>query len=132
MPVRPESLWMCYSCVCNRRTEMAMFMPQKDTDIIPYGYVYKVTFPNGKIYVGRDTALNAEHDYYRYFGSPTGKAREAMHQEIGSLLDNDRRLTVTKEVLYAARNCTVGHIKSKEREWIISTGSRSRDVGYNS
>lgn len=106
-------------------------MMQKDSDIIPYGYVYKVTFPNGKIYVGRDTAATAEYDYYKYMGSPIGKAKVLMHNEIRHLLNERKTLTLIKELLYEARDCTVGHIKSKEREFIKITGSTNRDVGYN-
>jgi hypothetical protein len=104
---------------------------QYDTNIISYGYVYKVTFPNGKIYVGRDTADTAEFDYYKYMGSPILKAKNLMHADISPLLDARRTLTVTKEVLYEARECTVAHIKQKEREFIALLKSRDQAIGYN-
>jgi hypothetical protein len=104
---------------------------QRDTDIIPYGYVYKVTFPNGKIYVGRDTAGTAEVDYYKYMGSPILKAKELMHADLAPLLNTSRALTLTKEVLYEARECTVAHIKQKEREFITLLKSKDRAIGYN-
>ena len=106
-------------------------MSQTDATVIPYGYVYKVTYPNGKIYVGRDTAMNAECDYFKYFGSPSDKAKRLLKDEIGPLLTAEKRLVVTKELLYEARNCTVGHIKEMERKYILLTGSRNRDIGYN-
>ncbi len=104
---------------------------QRDTDIISYGYVYKVTFPNGKIYVGRDTAETAEFDYYKYMGSPILKAKQLMHAEMSPLLNERRTLTVTKEVLYEARECTVAHIKQKERDFIALLRSTDRAFGYN-
>ncbi|MGO9986339.1 MAG: hypothetical protein ACLPIX_19285 [Rhodomicrobium sp.] len=104
---------------------------QRDTEIIPYGYVYKVTFPNGKIYVGRDTAETAEYDYYKYMGSPILKAKKLMHADMSSLLNTCRTLTLTKEVLYEARECTVAHIKQKERDFIVLLKSTDRAIGYN-
>lgn len=106
-------------------------MPQKHTDKIPYGYVYKVTFPNGKTYIGSDTAATAEYDYYKYMGSPIGKTKALMHSELQPLLNESKRLTLTKVLLYEARDCTVAHIKSKEREFIKLTDSTNREVGYN-
>jgi hypothetical protein len=104
---------------------------QRDTDIVRYGYVYKVTFPNGKIYVGRDTAETAEFDYYKYMGSPILKTKQSMHADMSSLLNAQRTLTLTKELLYEARECTVAHIKQKERDFIALLRSTDRAIGYN-
>ena len=38
--------------------QVPIMRPNKDT-VISWGYVFKITFPNGKIYVGSDTATTA-------------------------------------------------------------------------
>ena len=34
-----------------------------------YFYIYKITYPNGKIYVGSDVSAKAEMNLWTYFGS---------------------------------------------------------------
>jgi hypothetical protein len=104
---------------------------QKDNDVISYGYVYKVTYPNGKIYVGRDTGWCAEFDYYRYVGTQSLRAKEKIRRDIDEITGSDKKITITKELLYEAKLCTVGHIKKKEIEFIRLLDATNESVGYN-
>jgi hypothetical protein len=38
---------------------------------VGYAYVYRVTYPNGKIYVGSDTQRDAADYVFTYFGRST-------------------------------------------------------------
>lgn len=105
-------------------------MKQTET-IIPYGYVYKVTYPDGRIYVGGDLAQTAEFDYYKYFGGPSLAGKMEMHKSMLNTLGNKKIMSVTKELLYEARNCTISHIRNKEREFIKAWDAKNPNVGYN-
>jgi hypothetical protein len=61
--------------------------------------VYKVTYPNGKIYVGMDLTGTIS-----YFGSPSASAKERIATD---LAEHRLDLTVRKET--GANNPTVGY-----------------------
>jgi hypothetical protein len=58
---------------CGERRRMRL---NKDS-IIPWECVFKIIFPNEKIYVGSDTANTAHFNFFRYFDSPL-KAKNEM------------------------------------------------------
>jgi len=83
--------------------------------------IYKITYPNGKIYVGQDRT-----DDINYFGSPdsTMIARDFSREQ--------RRLfTVTREILWESETATQAEITQKEVELIICLKSNDPSVGYN-
>jgi len=83
--------------------------------------IYKITYPNGKIYVGQDRT-----DDINYFGSPdsTMIARDFSREQ--------RRLfTVTREILWESETATQAEITQKEVELIICIKSNDPSVGYN-
>jgi hypothetical protein len=98
--------------------------------IIPWGCVFKVTFPNKKIYVGSDTAQSARLDYFKYFGSPV-KAKEDMYEELGKYLKENKPYTLKKEILYAEENVRVGNILKIEQKYIKSLNAKDPRIGYN-
>ena len=98
--------------------------------IIPWGCVFKITFPNLKIYIGSDTASTAKLDFFKYFGSPK-KAREEMLTELGNYIDSQATYVLKKEILYAADNCRVGDILKIEQQFIKDLGSKNPSIGYN-
>jgi hypothetical protein len=98
--------------------------------IIPWGCVFKTTYPNGKIYVGSDTARNAKIDFFKYFGSPA-KARSEMLLELGDYLINNEPYSLKKNILYSQENVRVGDILKKEQEFIKSLNSKNPTIGYN-
>lgn len=83
--------------------------------------VYKVTYPNGKIYVGSDLT-----DSINYFGSPNGNliARDFTR-------DQRRSFTVTREILWESIDASDAEVRAKERELITELRSNDPTVGYN-
>jgi hypothetical protein len=98
--------------------------------VIPWGCVFKITFPNGKIYVGSDTALTAKMDYFKYFGSPQ-KAKPEMLADLGDFLANDKAYTLKKELLYSSENVAIGEILKIEHGFIKSLDAKNPSIGYN-
>jgi hypothetical protein len=72
--------------------------------------VYKITYPNGMIYVGMDLT-----GAITYFGSPSGKKRIA-----ADLAEHRLDLTVRKEILWESETATGGEVRQMERQYIRS------------
>jgi hypothetical protein len=84
--------------------------------------IYKITWPNGKIYVGSDLT-----DSISYFGSPDKRdiaadfpTREAR-----------REITVRREILWESDSATDTEVRAMEREFIVSLGANDPARGYN-
>ncbi|MDG4548854.1 MAG: GIY-YIG nuclease family protein [Candidatus Contendobacter sp.] len=105
-------------------------MQLKRDSIIPWGCVFKITFPNKKIYIGSDTALTARLDYFKYFGSPR-KAKPEMLADMGEFLIEKKLYVLKKEILYVRENVTVGEILQIEHKFIKSLDAKNPNVGYN-
>ncbi len=83
--------------------------------------IYKITYPNGKIYVGQDRT-----DSITYFGSAdSGLIAKDFTQE------QRRRFTVTREVLWESETSTQTEVTQKEIEFINALKSNDPSVGYN-
>lgn len=98
--------------------------------IIPWGYVFKITFPNNKIYIGSDTAKTARLDFFKYFGSPA-KAKDDMLNELGAYLTSKEIYILKKDILYAQENVRVGDILKIEQRFIKEFNAREPSIGYN-
>ncbi|MBY0355552.1 MAG: hypothetical protein K2Q12_07455 [Rickettsiales bacterium] len=88
-----------------------------------YQYViYKITFPNGKIYLGKD--IGGSGHSMRYFGSWDNATVEAdfTKQELSNF-------TMRKEILFESPN--KAEVTRKEIELITSYKSSDPAVGYN-
>ena len=86
--------------------------------------IYKITYPTGKIYVGKDT-----YGSYRYFGSPN---IEVVNSDFENLTAEERRCyTVTKEILWESDDCSEQELAKKEVEFIKLLDSNNPSVGYN-
>jgi hypothetical protein len=83
--------------------------------------VYKITYPNGKIYVGKDLT-----DSVNYFGSPD-------HGIIAKDFTRDQRrvFTVTREILWESDSASDQEVNQKEIEFIYSFKSNDHAIGYN-
>ena len=83
--------------------------------------IYKITYPNGKIYVGMDligTLINV--------GSPSARER------IAADLDAHRLdLTLRKEILWESETATDGEVRAMEERLIRETGANDPAIGYN-
>jgi hypothetical protein len=85
--------------------------------------VYKITYPNGKIYVGMDLTGTA-----LYMGSPS--AWEQIVADL-QLQPNGFELTLRKEILWESETATDGEVRQMEREKILETRANDPAIGYN-
>ncbi|TNM25838.1 GIY-YIG nuclease family protein [Streptomyces sedi] len=86
--------------------------------------IYKITYPNGKIYVGSDTT----DDRHRltYFGSPTKK------QLAADFAGEDLRdFTIRKQILWESETATRSEVLRREQELIVEHRANDPEVGYN-
>ena len=83
--------------------------------------IYKITYPNGKIYVGQDRT-----DSINYFGS-------ARHSLIAADFTREQRrdFTVRREILWESETATPAEVSQKEVEYIRALNSNDPAVGYN-
>jgi hypothetical protein len=83
--------------------------------------VYKITYPNGKIYIGQDRT-----DMLNYFGSADS-----------SLIEKDftpeqrRDFTIRKEILWESATASHSEVTRMEIEFIRGLQSNDPAVGYN-
>ena len=83
--------------------------------------IYKITYPNGKIYVGQDRTNSLT-----YFGSPKAELVAADFTP-----EERKRFTVTKEILWSSETATPAELTKKEVEFILALRSNDPAVGYN-
>lgn len=83
--------------------------------------IYKITWPNGKIYVGSDLT-----DSITYFGSPDQKLllRDFSREQRTSM-------TIKKDIIWESETATNQEVLRKEMELIISNKSNNPTIGYN-
>lgn len=87
-----------------------------------YKVIYKVTWPNGKIYIGSDVT-----DCISYFGSPNPIRLEADFPTRQSR----RMMTITREILWESRTAESAEILVRERALILQYRASDPEVGYN-
>jgi hypothetical protein len=83
--------------------------------------IYKITYPNGKIYVGQDRT-----DSINYFGS-------ASSELIAKDFTREQRqdFAIRKEILWEAETTTPVEVTAKELEFILALKSNNPAIGYN-
>ena len=81
--------------------------------------IYKITYPNGKIYIGKDLT-----NTLNYFGSANSKLIELDFSNEERML-----ITITKEILFESEDVSV--INKKEVELILKYNSNNPNIGYN-
>ncbi len=81
--------------------------------------IYKITYPNGKIYIGKDIT-----DSINYFGSADSNliAKDFTREQ-------RRDFTIRKEILFESED--TNEINQKESEFIRQYRSNDPDIGYN-
>ena len=83
--------------------------------------VYKITYPNGKIYIGKDLTGT-----FRYFGSPNSKLLES------DFTDEEKKdFTIRREILWQSADATDREVNKKEVELILKNKSNNPKIGYN-
>ncbi len=83
--------------------------------------VYRITYPNGKIYVGKDLT-----DTLNYFGSASSNVIEQDFTR-----DEMRDFTIRKEILWESETATDEEVSRKEVELITRLRANDPSVGYN-
>lgn len=83
--------------------------------------IYKITYPNGKIYIGKDLT-----DSINYFGS-------ANNDLIAKDFTRDERrdFTIRKEILWESGTASDAEVGKKEIELIKYYRSNDLKIGYN-
>jgi hypothetical protein len=83
--------------------------------------VYRITYPNGKIYIGQDVT-----DSINYFGSASSAliAADFSREERYSF-------TVTREILWESQDAAKEEVDEIERRAIVEFKSNDPVVGYN-
>ena len=86
--------------------------------------VYKITYPTGKIYVGKDSTGSS-----RYMGSPS---IEIVNADFENLPDEVRRdYTIRKEILWESATASESELSAKEVELIRLFQANDPAIGYN-
>lgn len=86
--------------------------------------VYNITYPTGKIYIGKDSIGSA-----RYMGSPD---MNLVNADFEVLPDHIRRdYTLRKEILWESDNATEAELSAKEVEMIRLNRPNDPAIGYN-
>ena len=83
--------------------------------------IYKITYPNGKIYVGQDLT-----DSINYFGSASS---ELISKDFTR--EQRRDFTVRKEILWESESASDSELSRKEVEFIQKLKSNDPAIGYN-
>ena len=83
--------------------------------------IYKITYPNGKIYVGSDLT-----DDIRYFGSPDRKLVEKDFTR-----EERRDFTIKKEIIWGSETASDKEVREREVEYIRLYQSNNPEIGYN-
>ena len=83
--------------------------------------VYKITYPNGKIYVGKDLT-----DSINYFGSASS---ELIAQDFTQ--EQRRDFMIRKQILWESESASESEVNQKEVEFIRKLRSNDPAIGYN-
>ncbi len=86
--------------------------------------VYMVTYPTGKIYIGKDSVGS-----HRYFGSPD---MDIVNSDFAKLPEEVRKdYTIRKQILWESEDCSETVLSRKEVEFIRKYQSNNPAIGYN-
>ena len=83
--------------------------------------IYKITYPNGKIYIGKDLTNSIN-----YFGSASSKliAKDFTREQ-------RKDFTIRKEIIWESDSATDKEVNQKEVELIKQYDSNNPKKGYN-
>ncbi len=81
--------------------------------------IYKITYPNGKIYIGKDLTNSLT-----YFGSVNSESVAKDFSE-----DEMRDFSVRKQIIYESESAE--EINKIEAQLIVEHGANNPEIGYN-
>ena len=86
--------------------------------------VYKITYPTGKIYIGKDSVGSA-----RYMGSGD---MDLINDDFARLPDHVRLdYTIRKQILWESETATESELSKIEVEMIRKYRANDPEIGYN-
>jgi hypothetical protein len=86
--------------------------------------IYKITYPTGKIYIGKDSIGS-----HRYMGSPN---MDLVNADFANLpVEARHSYSVHKEILWESETATEAELAAKEVEFIQKYRSNDPAIGYN-
>ena len=83
--------------------------------------VYKILYPNGKIYIGKDLTNSIN-----YFGSADS---QLIAKDFGP--EDLRSFTITREILWSSEDASDAEVARKEIDLIRRHRSNDPSIGYN-
>lgn len=83
--------------------------------------IYKITYPNGKIYIGKDLT-----NTLNYFGSASSKLIEKDFTR-----EQQKDFTIRKEILWESDTTSYSEVNKKEVEFILFYRSNDPATSYN-
>ena len=83
--------------------------------------IYKITYPNGKIYIGKDLT-----NTLNYFGSADSALIEKDFTR-----EQQRDFTVRKQIIWESETASDFEVSKKEVDYIRSLRSNNPAIGYN-
>ena len=83
--------------------------------------VFKITFPNGKIFVGRDVT-----DTINFFGDVDA---DLVAKDLSSKQQRD--FSIRKEILWESETATLEEVRTVEQAYIRTLGANDPAMGYN-
>lgn len=83
--------------------------------------IYKITYPNGKIYIGQDLTDSAN-----YFGSASDALIAADFTR-----EQRRGFTIRKEILWESETAGNIEVSKRELDYILQFRSNNPEIGYN-
>ena len=83
--------------------------------------IYKITYPNGKIYIGKD-----ETGTFRYFGSPDSRLLEKDFTN-----EEKKDFAIRRKILWESKYASRKEVNKKEIEFILKYESNNPSIGYN-
>lgn len=84
-------------------------------------WIYKITYPNGKIYIGKDLTGSAN-----YFGSASSDTI-AKDFTFDQLID----FQIRREIIWYSDSASKVEVNAKEVEFIRMHQSNNPEIGYN-
>ena len=84
-------------------------------------WIYKITYPNGKIYIGKDLTGSAN-----YFGSANSKeiSKDFSFEDLS-------HFTITRDIIWSSEDATDTEVNKMEVEFIYAYASNNPEIGYN-
>ncbi|MBS1533144.1 MAG: GIY-YIG nuclease family protein [Bacteroidetes bacterium] len=83
--------------------------------------IYKITYPNGKIYIGKDLTNSIN-----YFGSADSKLIE-----LDFLKEHRQSFTICRDILWESETASDSEVNQMEVKLIKEYQSNNPEIGYN-